>query len=78
MYDIKCTSAPQSQPSSVSLCRVTQLLEQLNEVVEESNLFGPDHAGLDEELESLRRHLESLGGNEPSAMATHFSSQAGA
>uniref|UniRef100_A0A670YQ04 ATP-binding cassette sub-family A member 2 n=1 Tax=Pseudonaja textilis TaxID=8673 RepID=A0A670YQ04_PSETE len=41
--------------------RVTQLLERLNEVVEKSNLFDPDHAGPEEELESLRRHLESLG-----------------
>lgn len=46
-------------------------------MVEESNLFDPDHPGLEEELESLRRHLESLGSNEPSAMETHFSNQAG-
>nr|XP_056716199.1 ATP-binding cassette sub-family A member 2 [Euleptes europaea] len=56
--------------------KVTQLLERLNEVVEESNLFDPDHAGLEEELESLRHHLESLSSNEPSAMETHFSNQA--
>lgn len=55
---------------------VTQLLERLNEVVEESNLFDPDHPGLEEELESLRRHLESLASNEPSAMEAHFSNQA--
>uniref|UniRef100_A0A8C6Y8P9 ATP-binding cassette sub-family A member 2 n=1 Tax=Naja naja TaxID=35670 RepID=A0A8C6Y8P9_NAJNA len=41
--------------------RVTQLLEQLKEVVQKSNLFDPDHTGPEEELESLRRHLESLG-----------------
>lgn len=40
---------------------VTQLLERINEVVEESNLFDPDRPGLDDELHSLRRHLESLG-----------------
>ncbi|XP_072841100.2 ATP-binding cassette sub-family A member 2 isoform X1 [Pogona vitticeps] len=55
---------------------VTQLLERLNEVVEKSNLFDPDHAGLEEELESLRRHLESFGSNEPGTMETHFSDQA--
>ncbi|XP_042333673.1 ATP-binding cassette sub-family A member 2 isoform X2 [Sceloporus undulatus] len=56
--------------------KVTQLLERLNEVVEKSNLFDPDHAGLEEELESLRRRLESLGSNEPTAMETHFSNRA--
>uniref|UniRef100_A0A8C0G4I6 ATP-binding cassette sub-family A member 2 n=1 Tax=Chelonoidis abingdonii TaxID=106734 RepID=A0A8C0G4I6_CHEAB len=51
---------------------VTQLLERLNEVVEESNLFDPNHPGLEEELESLRRQLESLSNSEPSSMETHF------
>ncbi|XP_053137728.1 ATP-binding cassette sub-family A member 2 [Hemicordylus capensis] len=55
---------------------VTQLLERLNQVVEESNFFDPSHAGLEEKLESLRRHLESLSSNEPSAMEAHFSNQA--
>uniref|UniRef100_A0A670KMZ7 ATP-binding cassette sub-family A member 2 n=1 Tax=Podarcis muralis TaxID=64176 RepID=A0A670KMZ7_PODMU len=55
---------------------VTQLLERLNEVVEKSNLFDPDHAGLEEELESLRRHLESLSSSEPNTMETHFSNRA--
>ncbi|XP_075762141.1 ATP-binding cassette sub-family A member 2 [Pelodiscus sinensis] len=55
---------------------VTQLLERLNEVVEESNLFDPEHAGLEEELESLRRQLEALGSSEPSSMETHFDSGA--
>ncbi|XP_039200906.1 ATP-binding cassette sub-family A member 2 isoform X2 [Crotalus tigris] len=55
--------------------RVTQLLERLNEVVEKSNLFHPDHAGPEEELESLRRHLESLGSSSgPSAVETQFTS----
>ncbi|XP_035197169.1 ATP-binding cassette sub-family A member 2 isoform X6 [Oxyura jamaicensis] len=56
---------------------VTQLLEHLSEVVEQSNLFDPDHPGLEEELESLRRRLEALSSSEPSSMDTHFSSQAG-
>nr|XP_038044004.1 ATP-binding cassette sub-family A member 2 isoform X10 [Anas platyrhynchos] len=56
---------------------VTQLLEHLSEVVEQSNLFDPDHPGLEEELESLRRRLEALSSSEPSSMETHFSSQAG-
>ncbi|CAM4645740.1 unnamed protein product [Lepidochelys olivacea] len=55
---------------------VTQLLERLNEVVEESNLFDPQHPGLEEELESLRRQLESLSKSEPSSMETHFDSRA--
>ncbi|XP_067165513.1 ATP-binding cassette sub-family A member 2 isoform X2 [Apteryx mantelli] len=56
---------------------VTQLLEHLSEVVEQSNLFDPDHPGLEEELESLRRRLEALSSSEPSSMETHFSSRAG-
>ncbi|XP_015135098.2 ATP-binding cassette sub-family A member 2 isoform X5 [Gallus gallus] len=56
---------------------VTQLLEHLSEVVEQSNLFDPEHPGLEEELESLRRRLEALSSSEPSSMETHFSSRAG-
>ncbi|XP_046785096.1 ATP-binding cassette sub-family A member 2 isoform X6 [Gallus gallus] len=56
---------------------VTQLLEHLSEVVEQSNLFDPEHPGLEEELESLRRRLEALSSSEPSSMETHFSSWAG-
>lgn len=60
---------------------MTQLLERLNEVVEKSNLFDPDHAGPEEELESLRRHLESLGSSSsssgPSAVETQFASHTG-
>uniref|UniRef100_A0A8C3JYU0 ATP-binding cassette sub-family A member 2 n=1 Tax=Calidris pygmaea TaxID=425635 RepID=A0A8C3JYU0_9CHAR len=44
---------------------VTQLLEHLSEVVEQSSLFDPQHAGLEEELESLRRRLEALSSSEP-------------
>uniref|UniRef100_A0A8C5RJB7 ATP-binding cassette sub-family A member 2 n=1 Tax=Laticauda laticaudata TaxID=8630 RepID=A0A8C5RJB7_LATLA len=58
--------------------RVTQLLERLNEVVEKSNLFDPDHAGPEEKLESLRRHLESLGSStRPSTVETHFTTHTG-
>ncbi|KAM9218175.1 ATP-binding cassette sub-family A member 2 isoform 1-T1 [Leptosomus discolor] len=56
---------------------VTQLLEHLSEAVEQSSLFDPQHPGLEEELESLRRRLEALSSNEPSSMETHFSNQAG-
>uniref|UniRef100_A0A8C3JT61 ATP-binding cassette sub-family A member 2 n=1 Tax=Calidris pygmaea TaxID=425635 RepID=A0A8C3JT61_9CHAR len=56
---------------------VTQLLEHLSEVVEQSSLFDPQHAGLEEELESLRRRLEALSSSEPSSMETHFSNRAG-
>lgn len=56
---------------------MTQLLEHLSEVVEQSNLFDPEHPGLEEELESLRRRLEALSSSEPSSMETHFSSRAG-
>uniref|UniRef100_A0A4W3GWE2 ATP-binding cassette sub-family A member 2 n=1 Tax=Callorhinchus milii TaxID=7868 RepID=A0A4W3GWE2_CALMI len=55
---------------------VTQLLERINEVVEESNLFDPDRPGLEEELESLRRHLESMS-NDPSSVENHFNSSQG-
>uniref|UniRef100_A0A672UE88 ATP-binding cassette sub-family A member 2 n=1 Tax=Strigops habroptila TaxID=2489341 RepID=A0A672UE88_STRHB len=51
---------------------VTQLLEHLTEAVEQSSLFDPEHPGLEEELESLRRHLEALSSSEPSSMETHF------
>uniref|UniRef100_A0A8C5TRP1 ATP-binding cassette sub-family A member 2 n=1 Tax=Malurus cyaneus samueli TaxID=2593467 RepID=A0A8C5TRP1_9PASS len=55
---------------------VTQILEHLSEAVEQSSLFDPEHPGLEEELESLRQHLEALSSPEPSSMETHFSSQA--
>ncbi|GCC24765.1 hypothetical protein chiPu_0003167 [Chiloscyllium punctatum] len=55
---------------------VTQLLERINEVVEESNLFDPDRRGLEEELESLRRHLESMN-NDPSSVENHFNNSKG-
>lgn len=58
-------------------CRVTQLLEHLSEAVEQSSLFDPEHPGLEEELESLCRHLEALSSSEPSSMETHFSNPAG-
>lgn len=58
-------------------CRVTQLLEHLSEAVEQSSLFDPQHPGLEEELESLRRRLEALSSSEPSSMETHFSNRAG-
>ncbi|XP_010020258.1 PREDICTED: ATP-binding cassette sub-family A member 2-like, partial [Nestor notabilis] len=56
---------------------VTQLLEHLSEAVEQSSLFDPEHPGLEEELESLRRHLEALSSSEPSSMDTHFNNPAG-
>ncbi|XP_009074328.1 PREDICTED: ATP-binding cassette sub-family A member 2-like, partial [Acanthisitta chloris] len=56
---------------------VTQLLEHLSEAVEQSSLFDPQHPGLEEELESLRRHMEALSSPETSSMETHFSSRAG-
>ncbi|MEE6504928.1 hypothetical protein FKM82_005378, partial [Ascaphus truei] len=55
---------------------VTQLLERLIEVVEESNLFDADRPGLGDELESLKRHLESLS-SDPSSLENHFHSQPG-
>ncbi|VFV28390.1 low quality protein: atp-binding [Lynx pardinus] len=39
---------------------VTQLLERLNRVVEEGNLFDPARPSLGSELEALRQHLETL------------------
>uniref|UniRef100_A0A452FWY2 ATP binding cassette subfamily A member 2 n=1 Tax=Capra hircus TaxID=9925 RepID=A0A452FWY2_CAPHI len=39
---------------------VTQLLERLNRVVEEGNLFDPARPSLGSELEALRQHLEAL------------------
>ncbi|KFO99089.1 ATP-binding cassette sub-family A member 2, partial [Calypte anna] len=56
---------------------VTQLLEHLNEAVEQSSLFDPQHPGLEEELESLRRRLEALSSSEPSSTQSHFSNQPG-
>lgn len=58
-------------------CRVTQILEHLSEAVEQSSLFDPQHPGLEEELESLRGHLEALSSPQSSSMDTHFSSRAG-
>ncbi|XP_075435187.1 ATP-binding cassette sub-family A member 2 [Ascaphus truei] len=55
---------------------VTQLLERLIEVAEESNLFDADRPGLGDELESLKRHLESLS-SDPSSLENHFHSQPG-
>lgn len=40
--------------------RVTQLLERLNHVVEESNLFDPERPSLGSELEALHQRLEAL------------------
>ncbi|KAM9081967.1 ATP-binding cassette sub-family A member 2 isoform 2-T2 [Megaptera novaeangliae] len=40
---------------------VTQLLERLNRVVEEGNLFDPARPSLGSELEALRQHLGALG-----------------
>ncbi|KAM7094065.1 ATP-binding cassette sub-family A member 2 isoform 2-T2 [Molossus nigricans] len=40
---------------------VTQLLERLNRVVEEGNLFDPGRPDLGSELEALRQRLEALG-----------------
>uniref|UniRef100_F6S4S8 ATP-binding cassette sub-family A member 2 n=1 Tax=Monodelphis domestica TaxID=13616 RepID=F6S4S8_MONDO len=54
---------------------VTQLLEQLNRVVEESNLFDPARPSLEEELESVRSHLESLSSG-PGTLESHFDSRA--
>ncbi|XP_058158739.1 ATP-binding cassette sub-family A member 2 isoform X1 [Dasypus novemcinctus] len=39
---------------------VTQLLERLDRVVEESNLFDPARPSLGAELEALRQHLDAL------------------
>ncbi|XP_036162828.1 ATP-binding cassette sub-family A member 2 isoform X2 [Myotis myotis] len=39
---------------------VTQLLERLNRVVEDGNLFDPKRPNLGSELEALRQHLEAL------------------
>uniref|UniRef100_A0A8C3V0I9 ATP-binding cassette sub-family A member 2 n=1 Tax=Catharus ustulatus TaxID=91951 RepID=A0A8C3V0I9_CATUS len=55
---------------------VTQILEHLSEAVEQSSLFDPQHPGLEEELESLRGHLEALSSPQSSSMDTHFSSRA--
>ncbi|XP_041099677.1 ATP-binding cassette sub-family A member 2-like isoform X2 [Polyodon spathula] len=55
---------------------VTQLLDRINEVVEQNNLFDPDRPGLEEELESLRHHLESLS-TEPSSLENHLNNSHG-
>ncbi|KAG9470406.1 hypothetical protein GDO78_017820 [Eleutherodactylus coqui] len=55
---------------------VTQLLDRLTEVVENSNLFDTDRPGLEEELESLKNHLESLS-SDHSSLENHFHRQSG-
>ncbi|XP_069039700.1 ATP-binding cassette sub-family A member 2 [Lepisosteus oculatus] len=55
---------------------VTQLLERISEVVEQNHLFDPDRPGLEEELESLRHHLESLG-SAPSGLEGGFNTSRG-
>lgn len=55
---------------------VTQLLDRLTEVVENSNLFDRDRPGLEEELESLKNHLESLS-SDHSSLENHFHRQSG-
>ncbi|XP_063792321.1 ATP-binding cassette sub-family A member 2 [Pseudophryne corroboree] len=55
---------------------VTQLLERLTEVVENSNLFDTDRPGLEDDLESLRHHLESLS-SDHSSLEDHFHRQPG-
>lgn len=49
---------------------VTQLLERLNRVVGEGNLFDPARPSLGSELEALRQHLEALGSG-PDAWEGH-------
>nr|XP_021506816.1 ATP-binding cassette sub-family A member 2 isoform X3 [Meriones unguiculatus] len=49
---------------------VTQLLERLNRVVEEGNLFDPVRPSLGSELEALRQHLEALSSG-PSTWENH-------
>lgn len=58
-------------------CRVTQLLERLNRVVEEGNLFDPARPSLGSELEALRQHLEALGSG-PGTWESGVDSPAGA
>ncbi|XP_056394152.1 ATP-binding cassette sub-family A member 2 isoform X4 [Hyla sarda] len=55
---------------------VTQLLDRLTEVVENSNLFDTNRPGLEEELESLKNHLESLS-SDHSSLENHFQRQQG-
>ena len=57
-------------------CRVTQLLERLNRVVEEGNLFDPVRPSLGSELEALRQHLEALSSG-PSTWESRSASPAG-
>lgn len=42
------------------VCRVTQLLERISEVVEQNQLFSSQRPGLGQEMEALQQHLESL------------------
>ncbi|CAJ0940457.1 unnamed protein product [Ranitomeya imitator] len=55
---------------------VTQLLDRLTELVENSNLFDTKRPGLGEELESLKNHLESLS-SDHSSLENHFPRQSG-
>lgn len=57
-------------------CRVTQLLERLNRVVEEGNLFDPVRPSLGSELEALRQHLEALSSG-PGTWESHSARPAG-
>lgn len=57
-------------------CRVTQLLERLNRVVEEGNLFDPVRPSLGSDLEALRQHLEALSSG-PSTWESHSARPAG-
>ncbi|XP_011812790.1 PREDICTED: ATP-binding cassette sub-family A member 2 [Colobus angolensis palliatus] len=50
---------------------VTQLLERLDRVVEEGNLFDPARPSLGSELEALRQHLEALSAG-PGTSGSHL------
>lgn len=56
--------------------RVTQLLERLNRVVEEGNLFDPVRPSLGSELEALRQRLEALSSG-PGTWESHSARPAG-
>lgn len=57
--------------------RVTQLLERLNRVVEEGNLFDPARPSLGSELEALRHDLEALSSG-PGTRESHLDRPTGA
>lgn len=67
---------PQSSQARGPLCdvpwwhRVTQLLERLNRVVEEGNLFDPERPSLGSGLEALHQHLDALSSG-PSPRDSH-------